>query len=144
MVMMISIRRIDEDEMYMIRGLDELCFGDDKSESVPEEATWWVAFENDSPVGFGGIKLMHDFGYLCKVGVLPSHRGHGLQKRFLDVRLRFAKRAALRSVITYTHLDNHASSNSLIAKGFRLYSPSYAWAGDDYLYWQKILEKDNA
>jgi L-amino acid N-acyltransferase YncA len=70
--------------------------------------------------------------------VLPAHRGQGIQKRLIRVRLRQARALGWNWVVTDTH-DNPASSNSLIARGFKLFDPSKPWGADKTLYWRLKL-----
>jgi GNAT superfamily N-acetyltransferase len=107
---------------------------------------WWLAFDGDEPVGFAGLYQSSrwcDAGYLCRAGVVPSHRGQGLQKRLIRARERKARAVGFRWLITDTN-DNPSSGNSLISSGFRLYSPSKPWAADGALYWRKPIERKSA
>lgn len=102
---------------------------------------WWIAYDGDLPVGFAAMSPSHrwdDTGYLSRSGVVPSHRGNGLQKRLLQVRERKARELGWKWLITDTRC-NPPSSNSLIARGFRLYEPSRPWGHTDALYWRKAL-----
>ena len=104
---------------------------------------WWVAHNaDDVPVAFAGLtETLADrrMGYLCRAGVIPAARGAGLQKRLIRVRLRRARALGMRWVVTDTQRGNCASSNSLIACGFRLYLPETAWAGPETLYWRRAI-----
>lgn len=118
-------------------------------ECLPEDALceykagdlWWIAFNGDQPVGFAGIRPLENVGlwYLCRAGVIPSARGQGLQKRLIRVRLAGAKAAGGVLAISDTEKGNCASSNSLIAAGFRTYTPQYQWALPTSIYWRKTL-----
>lgn len=105
---------------------------------------WWIAYEGELPVGFGGVvqsASWGDCGYLCRSGVIRSHRGQGIQKRLLRVREGKARRLGWNWLITDTAPWNFASSNSLIATGFRLYQPAKPWGVDGALYWRKKIGK---
>jgi GNAT superfamily N-acetyltransferase len=102
---------------------------------------WWIAYEGELAVAFAAMSQSHrwtDTGYLSRSGVLPSHRGQGLQKRLLRVRERKARSLGWNWLITDTWC-NPASSNSLISCGFRLFEPSHPWGLPDALYWRKAL-----
>lgn len=102
---------------------------------------WWIAYDDGMPVAFAGLKPSARFsgvGYLCRAAVLPSHRGRALQKRLIRVRLRMAKRLNWHTVVTDTY-DNPASGNSLIACGFRLYTPEYPWSHEGACYWRRTV-----
>jgi GNAT superfamily N-acetyltransferase len=79
-----------------------------------------------------------DTGYLCRAGVLSGYRGHGIQKKLIRARIRQAKALGWNWLVTDTYL-NPASSNSLIATGFKLFEPSKPWGATQTLYWRKKL-----
>lgn len=106
-----------------------------------DEGAWWVAYVGGAPVGFGGVKPSSQFancGYLCRSGVIPSHRGRGLQKRLIRAREQYAKRQGWEWLLTDT-CDNPASANSLASMGYRMYQPRRPWALPRSLYWRKKL-----
>ena len=105
----------------------------------PLEGWWFVAFERKAgAVGFAGMvpsARWTDCVYFCRAGVVPEHRGQGLQKRLIRARLNQARKLGMNWAVTETY-ENPASSNSLITCGFKLYEPSDPWAGDSCLYWR--------
>jgi len=131
-----------------LQSLNLSCFGDEApalSEKDLEGHWWLVWFKNDqgTPIAFAGMRSSQqweDRGYLCRVGVLPWHRGHGLQRRLLRVREAKARRMGWTHVHTDT-TDNIPSSNSLIAAGYKLFRPKYPWGPHPHgtLYWRKHL-----
>jgi GNAT superfamily N-acetyltransferase len=76
--------------------------------------------------------------YLCRAGVLPAHRGQGLQKRLIRARIQVAKEKGMNWLVTDTN-DNPASGNSLIACGFKLFEPTVPWAANGAIYWRMKL-----
>jgi len=108
----------------------------------PTHGWWYVAYSQGMvPVGFAGIVpsiRWSDCGYLCRAGVLPTHRGHGLQKKFIRARVKKARQLGWSWVITDTY-DNPASANSLIPVGFRMFDPTKPWGADKTLYWRLKL-----
>jgi len=105
------------------------------------DADWWIVASDDGPVGFGGMvpsRQFSDVGYLVRAGVLPAHRGRGLQKRLIRARLAAARRAGYAAVVTDTY-KNPTSANSLISCGFRAYEPARPWAWADSCYWIRTL-----
>jgi len=111
-----------------------------------DEGQWWIATAKGEDIerlaGFCAIapsRRWRDCAYLSRAGVMPDFRGNGLQRRFINTRLRWAKAKGYRYVITDTAPFNHASSNSLIGCGFKLYEPTHPWAADGALYWRKTL-----
>lgn len=106
-----------------------------------EEGHWWIAYDGAMPVGFAGIVQSVrwcDTGYLCRSGVLRSHRGKGLQKRLIRVREAKAKRMGWRWLISDTY-RNPPSANSLISCGFKTFIPSRPWGFENATYWRKRL-----
>ena len=102
--------------------------------------TWWVARDNGTPIGFIGLQVEENYGYIATCGVLPSHRGLGLQRRLIKRTEAFAWNNNLREMVTYTLPGNSASSNNFIALGYKLYEPEDPFAGDDAaIYWFKNL-----
>lgn len=103
-----------------------------------EKAVWWVARRGTTPVGFCGVRVLTyepSAAFLCRSGVRPSARGQGLQKRFIQTRLRYLRaHTKARKAISYTTYDNTASANNLVRCGFRLYRPDTIWAEDHSLY----------
>ena len=102
---------------------------------------WWIVYFDGNPAGFCSIKRSSRWsnaGYLCRAGVLRKFRGNGLQKKLIAVRLRYAKREGWGWAISDTY-NNPASTNSLISCGFRMYIPTYKYAGEGTIYWRKKL-----
>lgn len=106
-----------------------------------ELGTWWLGYDGEHPIAFCSLHPSQRFGnagYFSRAGVLPSHRGFGLQKRLIRVRLREAKRLGYNVVYSDT-TDNPASANSLIRCGFHTYSPASPYSYSTSIYWRKFL-----
>lgn len=102
---------------------------------------WWVAYDGALPVGFAGVTQSVrwcDTGYLCRGGVIRSHRGQGIQRRLIRVRERKAREIGWNWLISDTY-QNPASANSLIGCGYRIFKPSQPWSFDGAIYWRKRL-----
>jgi len=142
--MKILIRNVDPSKKSITTTLTYLqkkCLPYDEPYDV-SKGWWWIAYDEDKPVGFAGLVRSiswSDCGYFCRAGVLPSHRGQGIQKALIQARLRKAKKVGYRWVITDTR-DNNPSANSLINRGFKIYTPSKPWGYDDTLYWRIALD----
>lgn len=105
---------------------------------------WWIAYDGQLPIGFAGLLpsvKWSDAGYLCRAGVVRSHRGHGIQKRLIRVRERKARSLQWSWLVSDT-LDNPASANSLIHCGYRLFHPAKPWGLPGALYWRKRLKEE--
>ncbi len=123
--------------------LQKVCLPNDKACDI-STGHWWLILKDGEPVGFGGYQhssQWHRCAYLCRAGVLPEHRGAGLQKRLIRVRCNHASRNNFDWVITDTR-QNPASANSLISCGFKTYLPKNPWGYTDATYWRKYVGKE--
>ena len=147
---MYRIREVDgsdDDVADELRSIDYACFGDTSPKldvMMPiEDVRWWFVYQigGDDPVAYAGLKSSFTItcgGYLCRAGVLPGHRGRGLQRRLIRVREARARRDGWAALVTDT-TDNPASANSLISAGFKLYAPERPWGLKNSLYWKKLI-----
>jgi RimJ/RimL family protein N-acetyltransferase len=109
------------------------------SEPRWEDADWWIAYDGDKPIGFcGGQRWPDQCYYLVRAGVLASHRGRGLQRRMVLVRIRRAANLGCRAVWTYCTADNLRSAN-VLKRYFKLACPQRRWGGKSCLYWHRKL-----
>jgi GNAT superfamily N-acetyltransferase len=107
-----------------------------------DRGAWWLVYDDGKPVAFAGVVPFTrwcDCAYLCRAGVLPTHRGKGLQKRLIALREQYARRVGMKWVVTDT-TANPASSNSLISRQYRLFDPTKPWGPSGALYWRKRLD----
>lgn len=118
-----------------IKRLDRICIA---GGTYPiTGAHWWVGLLEDRVVCYCGLKpLPNDPGlaYLCRAGVSPAHRGRGLQRRMIRLRVRFARDEGFRQVVTDCSIHNGPSLHSLFDCGFRLYEPQMRWSGAPWMY----------
>jgi GNAT superfamily N-acetyltransferase len=145
------VRRVDVSDEVVREGLNTMlaeCFvpGDWQTERLPKAKTgfWWVAFDGRKPAGFACMRpsvRWGDTGYLSVSGVLKPWRGKRLQRRLIQARVAYARALAWHTVITDTMHDNVASMRSLMACGFRPYSPQVRWGDADHaVYWVRSTE----
>jgi len=120
----------------------QACFG--PSVPVPVRIDClYLAYINDLAVGWGSYSITADGrGVVMNgCGVLPSHRGQGVQYALLKKRLAHAFHAGRDCAYTYSHVGNIPSNNNLIRAGFRLWRPgqwgeiSNPEVGNPWLYW---------
>lgn len=106
---------------------------------------WWLMYPDDctKAAGFAGMVEFtpaETVGYIKRTAILPEHRGRGLQKRLIaeceDLAKDLGKWTRL---VSSTHISNHASSNSFISAGYKLFEPERLWEGKDSLYWIKRI-----
>ena len=139
-----QIKRVDirlDSVQMRLSVLQKKCLPNDK----PYDTTsgyWWIATKNGVDIGFAGLvhsSRWSDCCNLVRAGVVPDHRGQGLQKKFIRVRIRQAKALKMNWIVTSTY-DNPASANSLIACGFKMFNPSIPWMAKHTSYWRLKLE----
>jgi ribosomal protein S18 acetylase RimI-like enzyme len=98
---------------------------------------YWLAWKQDEPVGFAVMRFTPGgYAYMTRGGVLPEHQGKGLHSRLIKARVRHARKRGSKAIFTYTMADNLHSMASLIRAGFEIYTPEYAWVGENCIYYQ--------
>lgn len=125
----------------VLHRIDSVCFPCDYKADY-DRGQWWLVWDGPTPVAFAGayIHAPDKYCYLYRVGVLSTHRGHGLQRRLIRVREQWGREQGdIKGFYTYTTSDNLASANNLIRSGYRLFIPSRRWGGKRALYWAKKL-----
>lgn len=139
---MYRIREIDaadEDVAEVLADLHRSTFLDCAPVPAFGEGHWWLAFRGGAPVAFAGVvpsTHVRHAGYFCRVGVLDSHCGHGLQLRLMRAMEARARLAGWRSIVSDTTGNVH-SANNFIRAGYRLFEPAHPWAWAHSLYWRK-------
>lgn len=139
-------RRCDlasDEDLENLREMHDQCFGDTAPAVTYDKGAWWLVYQKGSPepVGFAGIvpsSLGVGYGYLKRGGVLPAHRGHGLQRRLISIRVRWARKEGYHTLVSDTWGNTH-SSNNLIRSGFHLFDPKVPWGLKGGLYFRKSL-----
>jgi hypothetical protein len=132
----------DDDMADALAELHQLTFLD--AAPIPEfdQGHWWVAFHRTGPVAFAGIipsTHVQNAGYFCRVGVLGSHCGNGLQLRLMRVTESRARQNGWSAIISDT-TDNMYSANNFIRAGYQLFNPTNPWAWSNTLYWRKNVK----
>lgn len=132
----------DEDNAADLALLHDLTFGSTDPKANTSEGHWWFAFfeDQEAPVAFAGIvpSIFPNAGYYKRVGVLPKHRGAGLQLRFSRVIENRCRRNGWTTIYSDT-TDNIPSANNFIRAGYELFEPPNRWAFQNSLYWRKRL-----
>ncbi len=136
------IREVDGEESDdILAELHENTFADAAYLPDFKIGFWWIVYHGKEPVGFAGLvpsQQRVDAGYMIRAGVVPKHRGRGLQKRLIRVREAKARRLGWTSLVSDT-MENIRSANNLIRHGFKLYNPIFAYSFDTALYWEKRI-----
>lgn len=110
-------------------------------DTMPDNAIYWLVWtECYDPVGYCALTIVDaEIVFMSLCGLFPEARGHGLQKRMLTVREKWARRKGYKIVITYTLRSNPHSYENLIKKGYMLFEPEYPWVKGDVYYFRKEL-----
>jgi GNAT superfamily N-acetyltransferase len=132
-----------EDNALAIRQMHHACFPDLELQQL--HGDWWIVRDHlKTPVAFAGLwpsLTTPGAGYLCRAGVMPAGRGHGIQRRLIRIREREAKRKRWVAVLSDVDPKNAHSMNNLFACGFKSFRPSAPWCGDEWVYMRKIIEE---
>ena len=101
---------------------------------------WWVILDNKSQIiAYCGSLYSQGVCIFVRAWVDKKYRGMGIQKRFITLRLREAKKQGCHVACTYTTRDNYSSVNNLMGKEFKYYNPEYAYGGKDMMYFRREL-----
>ena len=146
---MVTLRRVDITDPLVRAALASLIADTFEAGSfaggvykVEPTGVWWIGFDGKQAVAFAGMRpsvRWEKVGYLCLAGVLPSHRGQGLQKRMIKARVAHARALKWQAVLTETIFDNPHSMTNLIDCGFRPYAPAIPWGDKSAVYWRRFL-----
>lgn len=138
-----DLMRVDGSEQAKtLEALHTLCLPADEQEDY-SAGHWWIVYYDGEPVAFAGMREAPSFPgavYFSRVGVLPAHRGKGLQARCMAAIHRKAKALGYETVISTT-FDNPASANNFIRCGYRMYLPALPWGAVGTCYWRRDLTK---
>lgn len=102
---------------------------------------WWLAYLDNEPVAFAGMvpsRLYKNTGYLKRAGVVPEHRGRGLQLRFFRAREAKARKIGWNMLVSEC-TGTIYSANNFIRAGYKLFEPRERWAFENSLYWCKSI-----
>lgn len=128
----------------LLRSLHDDCFGDDAPMPDFSHGYWWVVLSAfGEEIAFAGMwedDTWKRWGYLARVGVLPAHRGNGLQLRLFAAMEKKAKKLGWEGLVSdTTEAQGKYSSNNFIKAGYTLFEPKVKWAFGNSLYWEKWL-----
>lgn len=112
----------------------------------PHWGDWWVAWHGEKPVAFAHQEptaFYPNTGYFGRVGVLPEHRGHGLQSRLMKMAAKRARRAhAWEALVSDTTRNPHSAAN-FERCGWVRFEPApehrKQWGSRQTIYWRKEL-----
>lgn len=93
-----------------------------------KEPSWhlFMTFEDDTPIGTGGLRVLGDIGWFDFGATDPGHRMRGSQRLLIATRLRHAAKLGCRRLVTTTGEaaagDPQHSYGNIVRAGFR---PAY-------------------
>ena len=131
-----QVNTLFESHILVLTRMHELCFPVDEMPNF-KIGYWWVVYDDKEPVGFCGLTHVPSWdsaGYLNRGGMIHTHRGKGMQRRMINVRIKKARKVGWNWLVSATR-ENIPSSNNLIACGFKLYTPTFKWLDGHCLYW---------
>jgi len=142
------IRRASDIET--VRALHTILFPDTFFEGPELGNVYWIAWNDvDEPVGFCSVRPIRptcdeprwsETAILSRAGVLPGYRGRGLQRRFISLRIKWARSVGFSRCVSYTlRSEPTTSARNLVRSGFLPYKPAVMWATEDVDYWEKEL-----
>lgn len=111
--------------------------------SIPtfDNGKWWVAWVNGNPVGFAHVcpsMWYPNAGYFARVGVMPGHRGNGLQRRFMKKIENHARKQGWEAIYSDTRKVPHSAAN-MERMGYKRFTPETPWGYKKTTYWVKHL-----
>lgn len=142
---MISIKKVsssDTSKHRLLKNMQRECLRGSPI-ADPNKGAWWIVYDDTLPIGFASMVPSFRWdktGYLNRSGIMPAYRGLGLQKKLIKVREAYAKRIGYEHLVSDTRF-NPPSANSLIACGFKTYTPKYPWGFTTSIYWRKHLKE---
>jgi hypothetical protein len=131
------IHRVETPEHWAaVVDLDYECFKGEQPVHI-DDALWYIAIEEGIPIGFAGLQVTDNRGFLCKCGVAPEYRGGMVHKWLIAAREIRATTFNIKLMITHTHYQNLPSINNLISSGYKVYQPKKPQP--EFIYWKKLL-----
>jgi GNAT superfamily N-acetyltransferase len=141
---------------YRIRGVDG--FDDEIAETLAELhrmtffdmapipnfdlGHWWIGYLDAEPVSFASVIPSDRYprtGYFKRVGVLPAHRGEGLQARHMRAIDGRARRNGWTHIVSDTTDNPNSANNFIRSRDWRIFTPEHPWSFPHSIYWTKTL-----
>ena len=111
----------------------------------PHYGDWWIVWHRETPVAFAHMSpttYYPNHGYFARVGVLPKHRGHGLQSRLMAAAEKVAKGHCWEALVSDTTRNPHSAAN-FVKRGWVEFEPDPEhranWGNKHTRYWRKDL-----
>lgn len=107
----------------------------------PHYGDWWVVWEGKKAVAFAHSSMTTYYpnsGYFSRVGVLPEHRGHGLQARLMKKVVERGREHGWEAIYSDTTRVPHSAAN-FRKMGWTEFQPEAPWGSKYTIYWRKEL-----
>jgi GNAT superfamily N-acetyltransferase len=136
------IRRATHDDIESIEAADRICFPYD----TPYIFAWeknvsWVAMKGGELAAYlSAHPLRNGVWFFSRVGVMPGHRGEGLQRKLMTAMERHGRKSGWHSIVTYTAGGNGYSTRNILAAGYRTYEPKKSYVGYEVVHMRKRLQ----
>ena len=117
-----TIVPVTGDHLDQLEEIEKLCFSDPWSRRLLSElleneaaATLAAVGEDGTVLGYAGIQVVLDEGYVNNVAVRPEYRRQGVASQLLDVFRRFGEGQGL-AFLTLEVRDSNQAARALYAK----------------------------
>lgn len=110
----VVVTAVTLEDIAKIARLEEICFSEPWSanailESLSHGTRFFVAKKNDELLGYVGISVVLDEGYITNIAVFPSWRGRGVGKALINAVTNMAEENALSFVSLEVRQSNAAA-----------------------------------
>ena len=119
-----SVREFKENDEISIAKLEKECFSEPWSEKAILDAkenntVFFVAQENQNVIGYAGLQIILDEGYITNVAVTKEQRGKGVGKALMENLLKKADEKDLAFVTLEVRESNLAAISLYEKLGFK-------------------------
>lgn len=117
------IRFFKQGDERDIAELEKECFSSPWSQnaildSAKNDTDFFVCCENEKIIGYAGIQIVLDEGYVTNVAVTGSHRGNGIGGRLVDTLIRHGQEKNLSFISLEVRSSNFSAISLYSKRGF--------------------------
>ncbi len=121
---MSDMRRLSTQDAFSIEQIEKNCFSHPWSQKAIEESfenntVFFGAVCNNEIVGYCGMQIVLDQGFITNVAVLQNHRKCGIGKALIEQLLNYAKQQNLSFVTLEVRVSNLAAISLYDKMGFK-------------------------
>lgn len=129
-----------------IHHLESICFPDACARDLKIDGLyWWLTYHGVEPIAYAGLEHdCEDRGLIYRMGVLPSARGNGLQRRLILAMERQARLLDWSALTTVVEYNNPHSLNNFFKAGYHAVAKDtiksrFVWTPQHVVYLKKTL-----